>query len=89
MLFYGQMARAHYNIGNFGKTKSIIYNQVLGKTDDLNVIYREEVIYLATRYKIKVKDYLAEAKNAAFELDPIIQTEINMLSVKLTLNASI
>ncbi len=73
---YDLLAWTYYQGGNINKAVEIIEQNVDGKTFEPEVIYHMGMIYANAGYTKKGLDYLNDAKEAAYELGPVIVKEI-------------
>ena len=76
---YVSLAKAHYYNNQHGEAKRILENEVLGKTFEPGNIYESGKILMNIGEKQKGRLLLQEVSDAAFELGPIVQKDIEQL----------
>lgn len=73
---YALLAWSAYQNGAVPRALDILQNHVIGQTEEPVALYFAGAIFKASGKKTQAKKYLAEARDASFELGPVIKAEI-------------
>lgn len=76
---YSLLAYALYKNGELDKAMEIIENHVAGKTFEPTILFKMAQIYKASGKREKVQDLKSELLGAAYELGPVVESEVKKL----------